>query len=515
MTLSRIAGTVLFAAVLVGGLGCSRQPTADVRHVVPRPPRLDPDYAGVTIPPNVAPLNFTVREAGVKYHVHIEEKGGQSIDLVTGAPGIRLPEAPWRRLLASARDGSITWRISVRQQDGTWNVFSPMVQYVGAEPIDPVLLYRRFKPLYSKYVHMGIYQRDLEGFSETPVLRNRSVGGACLNCHTFRAKDPHWFALQTRGAHGLTMLLARNGHVQSVETRTPFNRSPAAYTTWHPSGNLVAFSVNKVSLFYHTRGETRDVFDSASDLAVYSIDDHVLTTSPAISRADSLENWPNWAPDGRHLYFARGPALPVGRYEELRYDLMRVAFDPEKRQFGKVETVLAASNTGLSITQPKVSPDGRWVVVTMADYGNFPVYRRSADLYIVDLETGSRRPLESNSPRTDSWHSWSSNGRWLVFSSKRRDGLFARPYIVHIDSAGHAAKPFVLPQRDPAFYQACVETFNVPELAKGRVPVHSCELAAAVMDTGAVVKARLNPRVERSSKPPEPEPPRPYSSGIR
>jgi len=487
-----------------------------VSHGVERAPRIDPDYAGVTIPPNIAPLNFAVREPGMAYQIQIEGPAGGGFTVRSEQPRIRLPRRRWRELLARARGDSMRWRVAAQQADGTWREYAPVFVRVAPEPIDPVLVYRRLRPLYSKYVEMGIYQRDLESYQERCVLHSRNIGGACLNCHTFRERDPVRFALHTRGSHGPTMLLAADGRVRSVDTRTAFNAAPAAYTAWHPGGQWLAFSVNKLALFYHMRGETRDVFDSASDLVLYRVATDELAADPAIARPDSLENWPAWDPAGRYLYFSRAPASPIAEYAAVRYDLMRVGFDPDSGRLGEPETVLAASAAGFSVTQPRVSPDGRWLVVTGAAYGNFPVYRREADLYMVDLDTGEWRPLESNDEECDSWHSWSSNGRWLVFSSKRRDGLFARPHIAYIDSAGHAARPFVLPQDDAAYYGACIETFNVPELARAPLPWGTYELAVATWDAKATIAAGLDARVAPAAGPsPQQAAPEPYSSGAR
>jgi hypothetical protein len=80
--------------------------------------------------------------------------------------------------------------------------------------------------------------------------------------------------------------------------------------------------------------------------------------------------------------------------------------------------------------------------------------------------------MDLNSDFTDSYHSWSSNSRWLVFSSKRIDGLTARFFISYIDETGNAIKPFVLPQKDPEFYQRFLKSFNLPEFSTFEVKVN-------------------------------------------
>ncbi|MEJ2568518.1 MAG: cytochrome C biosynthesis protein, partial [candidate division WOR-3 bacterium] len=147
-----------------------------------------------------------------------------------------------------------------------------------------------------------------------------------------------------------------------------------------------------------------------------------------------MENWPAWSPDGKYLYFCSAPKLETYEdikeqdleYRQIKYDLMRVSFDEKTRRWGKLETVLSGTKIGGSINQPRVSPDGRFVLFTVSDYGNFPIYLSSSDLYILDLSTGKSGKLDINSDYVESFHAWSSNGRWIVFSSKRIDHLFAR-----------------------------------------------------------------------------------------
>jgi hypothetical protein len=91
------------------------------------------------------------------------------------------------------------------------------------------------------------------------------------------------------------------------------------------------------------------------------------------------------------------------------------------------------------------------VLFCLSAYGHFPVYQASSDLHVLDLTTRSKRWLPINSPEAESWHCWSSNSRWVVFSSKRLDGLFARPFFSYVDKEGGFHKPFLLPQEDPEF----------------------------------------------------------------
>ena len=89
---------------------------------------------------------------------------------------------------------------------------------------------------------------------------------------------------------------------------------------------------------------------------------------------------------------------------------------------------------------------------------------------MFDLQLGARVDISPiNSDGSDTWHSWSSNSSWVAFASKRDDGLYGKPYICFIDSSGRAGKPFVLPQRNPRFYDQTLKSFNLPELIRGQI----------------------------------------------
>ena len=179
--------------------------------------------------------------------------------------------------------------------------------------------------------------------------------------------------------------------------------------------------------------------------------------------------------------------VPPENYDKVKYDLRRVHYDVQSRQWGQAETVLSAQETGLSILLPRISPDGRFLLFCMCAYGCFPVYQPSSDLYLMDLTTRKYQRLAINSEYSESWHSWSSNSRWIAFSSKRQGGLFTRTYLSYVpaaplrvgDADGQAHTAFVLPQQDPAYYDSLVGTYSVPELVRGPVRAGRTALARA------------------------------------
>ena len=161
---------------------------------------------------------------------------------------------------------------------------------------------------------------------------------------------------------------------------------------------------------------------------------------------------------------------------------MRISYDCKTKKWGTLETVLTAEQVDGSITQPRFSPDGRFLLFNVSEYSDFPIHQAKSDLYLMETETGRHRRLSISSHRCDSWHSFSSNGRWIAFSSKRLDGRFSRPFFSYVDQTGKVYKPFVMPQKDPTFYDSLVRVYNMPELITTKVPIKTKYLTKAVFD---------------------------------
>ncbi|MFA5238697.1 MAG: cytochrome C biosynthesis protein [Phycisphaerae bacterium] len=468
---------------------------------VSRMPAIRPDYTGTVIPPNVAPLNFMVLEPGTGYMAKIHSASGDSIDVFSRTGKIKIPLKRWRSLLKTNCGKELFFDVYVRDKNGLWSRYETITNTISKEDIDGYLAYRFMKPLFNQWRNIGIYQRNLGNYENKAVLCGKYFGDGCLNCHTFLNNKPEYMTLGIRtpiyGAS--TLLVSNNKKVEKIGTRF-------GYTTWHPSGRLAAYSIIDTYLFYHNvAAEVRDVVDLDSVICYYVVDSEQVKTAPALSGDDRLETYPTWSPDGRYLYYCSAPILwtnhkkvPPEHYDEVKYDLMRVSYDVETDKWGQPETVLSAEKTGMSILLPRISPDGRFLVFCMCKYGCFPIYQASSDLYMMDLQTGQYSKLPINSEYSESWHSFSSNSRWLAFSSKRLDGLFTRTYFSYIDKDGKAYKPFILPQKDPAYYDSLLQTYSVPELIASPVKASQNALARAVRQpekiqvnmpfTGATVK---------------------------
>jgi hypothetical protein len=488
---------VLYTLLALGLLmACSRPQIPDQYKESQAEAPIYPDYQEVTIPVNMAPLNFELLMQSDKSVIRLR---AANEEIICEGPKVRPDINDWKGLLEKAKGGAITVEIFASIKD-QWVRFKPFNIYVSADPIDPWLSYRLISPSYVSYEELTLNQRCLENFDEQVFVDNMlcstESGGQCVNCHSYQQGNPNRMQFHARQTHGGT-LIAYDGTIEKIDMRHDSLLSAGVYPAWHPTEKLIAYSTNMTMQAFHTAApEKIEVLDSESDLILYDVDKHEVTT---IEQApNELEIFPAWSPDGKWLYFCSAHFVyqsdSVDRSEitmranEVKYNIYRKSFDATTRQFGKREMVFCADTLGMSATFPRISPDGRWLLFTLGHWGCFHIWHHDADLWMKDLKTGHVFAMDQlNSDDTESYHSWSSNGRWVVFSSRRYDGVFTRPFIAHIDAEGHGSKPFELPAENPDFHRQFLKSYNVPEFMKGPVELTPQQVASKLKDDGKPV----------------------------
>jgi hypothetical protein len=474
----------------------------------PRAPKLHPDYQGLVIPPNLCPLNFKLEEPGAAFCVRVSGAGARTLEVKSGGPSIAFPEKAWRELLRASQGQALQFEVFAKTAKDGWRKYQPFTNRVAAEGVDPYLVYRKIHPSHNTWSTMGIFQRNLETFDETPVIQNRRFGNDCCHCHSLRENNPSYASLDIRSPKFGNSLLVISNHVPYKVTGN------VSFSAWHPDGRMLVSSFNKPRLLLHTvKNDMRDIVELDGWLGYYFLDRLEVKRIPGLEDESRLLTFPAWAPGGKMLYFCSSPNPWVvpgktrnENYQEIRFDLARIGYDPQTDTWGRPETLLTVADTGLSMVQPRISPDGHWLTFGMCESGCWATYHPESDLYVADLQafrSGGKlayRKLEINSPECESWHSWSSNSRWIVFSSKRGNPLFGRPHLSYVDAQGRFQKAFVVPQRDPEFYDSYLKTYTIPTLAAAPFQVSEGELAAAIKGSQA------RPLVMPAAKPAQPRP---------
>ncbi len=439
-------------------------------------PKIEPEYNGTTIPPNIAPMNFVVKEPGNYFWVKASCTNNSSEILVKSTDGlIQFPLRQWKKLLQESIGDKIKIDVFVETKSHKKLQYQPFYFHVANETTDPYLVYRLIHPGYYSWSQIKIMQRSLDDFSEESVIENQLIENNCVNCHSFNQNNPEKFLFHMRGSKGGTYFIEDN-EVSKRELKIEGMPGGATYPSWHPDGRFVAFSSNQVRQnFYSHSDKSIEVYDLISSLILYDSVENKITHITENDSLLPLETFPTWSPDGKFLYYCSASnsntnqQVDIKNIEEIQYNVERKSFDPATGRFGATETVLNALEVNKSASFPRISPDGRFLVITLADYGTFPIWHKEADLYMLDLKNGNMEKMSLNSEMAESYHTWSSNGKWLVFSSKRMDGRSAKAFFSYIDSTGKAMKPFVLPLKDPSEYYKMPESFNIPELIAGKI----------------------------------------------
>ena len=457
--------TILFCSLLL--LGCTPKPE-HVR-VVNTLPAIYPDYADVTIPCNIAPLNFLLR--GQADALEVRVKGTTDSLIVNTDTKVCFPIKAWKKLLKAEVGKSLTVQITARI-GGEWISYRAFQWQVVADKIDSYLSYRLIEPGYEVWNALQICERNLENFDERAIADNNQLNESCMNCHIYGNQHGNLSMFHLRGKDGGT-ILNRNGKLRKLTLKNGNMISAAVYGAFHPTGRFGVFSTNIIIPEFHMQGSRRmEVYDTASDVVVADFDDNRMLQTPLLSNPDVFETFPVFSADGKSIYFCSAPKVSLPNdVKKLKYSICRIAFDAGKKQFGtKVDTLWNARLTGKSACHLKTSPDGKYILYTVADYGTFPIWHRETDLQLMNLQTGAVDKLTRvNSDKSDTYHSWSSTSRWFVFASKRDDGQYGKPYFAYVDKSGKVHKPFVLPQEDPAHYDETLKSYNIPELSTSKL----------------------------------------------
>lgn len=454
-----------------------------------------PNYQSVTVPMNIAPLNFFVANEADDVIVAVTGSDDEQLLVSAGSDKkVRFPLKRWKEFLNSHKDDSLNVDVYVKRND--WLKYPTFKLYVVSDSIDPFVTFRLIEPSYMSTGKYGLYEHSLETAERTTFVSNRQFkqdpshkGQMCMNCHTKQLNHQENSIFHYR-VQGGGMVMTYNGKTQIVATKVGDMLMPAIYSQWHPSLPFITFSNNSMHQFFPSKNPNKiEPMDERSDILLYDVEKNEV--SYVFKTRGKCETYSTWSPDGRYMYYCSSDSILSGNsnnYKQLKFDLMRVEFFPETVTWGTPEVVFQASAQGKSVAKPRVSPDGRFVIMTISEYGAYHFTHHDADIYIYDLNAKSGRLLdEVNTPQAECYTMFSSNGRWILFSSRIEDGNYVRLYFSHIDENGKASRPFQLPSEDPLYDKDLLQNYNYPEFGMQAVTITPNDIYSLIDDNHPLI----------------------------
>lgn len=484
-------GFFLFLSLLPAAC---RQEAVQTDRLTDRQPPIFPDYTDVTIPPNIAPLRFLLADTCEAEEVAATFECGAERVAVRSSDGrsIAIGLHAWKRLTKDAAGKVITVKVTARI-DGQWVGYVPFNLYVATDSIDPYIVYGRMDPSRDVVGHMGLYSRCIETFHEQAVLTSDMVRGDRISNATFCLGNAQRMLLSLNNVFPC-ILLADSGEIEKLNTAPIPDLSCPTHAAWHPSGRYIAFAVN--------RNSKQDTRKAASSIVIYDAMKHELFTSPQLFSDSASATHPAFSPDGETLYFCATSQKTITRSDSAKYHLCAVAFNIHGgRRFGRKVDTLYHSRLALpqpvkkksdkipprrpeirpdgSAASPCPSPDGRYLLFTVADRGCQPTDHPASDLALYDLKRKTFLPVDTlcSDSAAEVSQSWSSNSRWIVYTGRGVDGIYDYLFISYFAADGRQTKPFLLPLKEANGYRYTMQSFTHPTFLTAPVPYHCYTLS--------------------------------------
>jgi tetratricopeptide (TPR) repeat protein len=491
----------LFVVSLIGILICS----CNTRHVNEqfqnieksklRPSGIAVDYPGegTVFPPEIPSPEFLWKDSlnpSAEWHIRVSAQNGKILfNTIVKSSRWRPDSTDWQNIKTNSGTGPVSFTI-IGKGNGIFSnkyssgkiIFSFSRDSVGAS------VFFRAVPLPFSYAVKNVkeiewYLGSINGGKPHKIMDNIPV---CANCHSFSGNGLLAMDVDYANDKGSYIIAPVKDTVHltfdKIITWTDYKKEDGVITYGllsqiSPNGRYVLSTVKDRSVFVAVDNleYSQLFFPIKGIIAVYDREKKKFYELPGASDKKYVQSNPNWSPDNSEILFTRSDRYISSKIEnsesvllniedakefitkqkDFKFDIFRLPFNE-----GMGLPVEGASNNGKSNFFARYSPDGKWVVFCQSE--NFMLLQPDSKLYIMPADGGIPRLMNCNTKNMNSWHSWSPNSKWLVFSSKNR-GPYTQLYLSHIDENGNDSPPVFL--ENMSFEKKAA---NIPEFFSNR-----------------------------------------------
>ena len=446
-------------------------------------PEFTIDYPldGTLFPPDIASPTFVWTDTASgsdSWAISMEFEDGRSgLDFVSDSQQWAPSENDWSTVKRRTVDQPV--KMTIRAVDPKRSADFPMSADVSfgtsKDEVGAPIFYREVNLPFKQAsldpsAHIQWRFGPISSPEQPPVVLDKLL--VCGNCHSFSA-DASVMGMDVdyasdKGSYAIcdveeeVSLSDENIITWSDYKKEDKQKTFGLMSQVSPDGRYVVSTVKDLSVFLaidDNLAYSQLFFPIQGILCIYDRETGQFTALPGADDPDYVQANASWSPDGKYLVFARSKKYEavenrvnelgltqldemsqfLTRKEIFKFDLYRIPFNDGKG--GQAEPLLGASENGRSNYFTKYSPDGRWIVFCQAE--GFMLLQPDSELFIIPSEGGEARRLIANNDGMNSWHSWSPNSRWLVFSSKA-NGPYTQLFLTHIDESGRSTPPVVL-----------------------------------------------------------------------
>jgi tetratricopeptide (TPR) repeat protein len=450
-------------------------------------------FSGCIFPPEIVAPTFRWTDSSScdQWLVSIKLGGGRRVNEFVRQRQWRPGRSLWESIKARSTEAPARVEIIGLKGGKIGSAAGPLEFTTSKDPVGNPIFYREVTLPFADAVkdpsrirwRFGSIDRE----QQPPVVLEHLP--VCGNCHTFSA-DGSVLGMDVdyandKGAYALTGTAKHmNLAVSDIISWSDYKREDKVPTFGllsqvSPDGRYVVSTVKDLSIFVPRPdlAFSQLFFPIKGILLIYSRQNKTFLPLPGADDSEYVQSNATWTPDGNYLLFARSKVYHLkmahdftklllspdecseflSHEKEFKFDIYRIPFNGGKG--GKAEPLPGASGNGSSNFFARVSPDGKWVVFCKAS--SFMLLQPDSKLWIMPAQGGQPRLMQCNTPLLNSWHCWSSNSRWIVFSSKVNTP-YTQLFLTHVDGAGNDAPPVLLEQ-----FTQPDRAANIPEFMNG------------------------------------------------